>query len=189
MSTKRFGDRGHVSIKRLPKGPNGRALCRQCQQEVPKGRRSFCSDQCVTTWKLRTDPQAQARFLLERDHGVCQLCGLDCLALLEELRRLRQEERRARWSSANILFEGSLPSDRHLEKFAAKCAEVSLPLHLRNLDRRLWEADHIVPVIEGGGDCGPENLRTLCWACHRSETAALKKRLSAARKKSTESTR
>lgn len=182
MSTKRFDDRGFVTISKLPRGPNGRACCRQCSQEVPVGRRSFCSEQCVTTWKLRTDPQAQARFLLERDHGICQLCGLDCLALLEELKQLRRQERKERWPSSNILFDGSLSSDRLLEKFAAKIAEVSLPRHLQHLDRRLWEADHTVPVVEGGGNCGPENLRTLCWACHRRETAALKKRLAAARK-------
>jgi len=39
--------------------------------------------------------------------------------------------------------------------------------------RRLWDVDHIVPVVEGGGSCGPEGLRTLCIPCHRSETAKL----------------
>jgi len=37
----------------------------------------------------------------------------------------------------------------------------------------LWEADHIVPVVEGGGECGIDNYRTLCIACHRAETAKL----------------
>ncbi len=40
-----------------------------------------------------------------------------------------------------------------------------------------WEMDHIVPVIEGGGGCGLENLRTLCIPCHRSVTRELKRRL------------
>lgn len=39
--------------------------------------------------------------------------------------------------------------------------------------RRWWEADHIVPVVEGGGGCGPEGYRTLCLPCHRIETAKL----------------
>ena len=30
----------------------------------------------------------------------------------------------------------------------------------------LWEADHIVPVKDGGGCCGLENYRTLCRKCH-----------------------
>ena len=40
-----------------------------------------------------------------------------------------------------------------------------------------WQADHIVPVAEGGGDCGLKNLRTLCTPCHRKETDKLNHRL------------
>ena len=43
----------------------------------------------------------------------------------------------------------------------------------------LWQADHIVPVVEGGGECTLENFRTLCTVCHLEETAALRKRLAA----------
>ncbi|MEO8361800.1 MAG: HNH endonuclease signature motif containing protein [Vicinamibacteria bacterium] len=39
--------------------------------------------------------------------------------------------------------------------------------------RSLWDADHIIPVIEGGGGCGLDNYRTLCVACHRGETSGL----------------
>jgi len=41
----------------------------------------------------------------------------------------------------------------------------------------LWQADHIKPVIEGGGECGLDNLRTLCTECHLKETAALRARM------------
>ncbi len=47
--------------------------------------------------------------------------------------------------------------------------------------RNLWDADHIVPVAEGGGECDLSNMRTLCLRCHREETAALRKRLTQAR--------
>jgi len=43
----------------------------------------------------------------------------------------------------------------------------------------MWEMDHIIPVSEGGGSCGLDNLRTLCIRCHKAETAALKSRLAA----------
>ena len=42
--------------------------------------------------------------------------------------------------------------------------------------RSLWDADHIVPVVEGGGECDLANMRTLCLKCHREETAALRLR-------------
>ena len=47
----------------------------------------------------------------------------------------------------------------------------------------LWQADHIIPVIEGGGECGLDNYRTLCTDCHKAETAKLRQRLSAAKRK------
>jgi hypothetical protein len=43
----------------------------------------------------------------------------------------------------------------------------------------LWQADHIVPVAEGGADLGLENLRTLCTPCHVRATTALRARLRA----------
>lgn len=43
----------------------------------------------------------------------------------------------------------------------------------------LWEADHIIPVSEGGGGCGLDNLRTLCGDCHKQETKLLRSRLAA----------
>jgi 5-methylcytosine-specific restriction protein A len=39
--------------------------------------------------------------------------------------------------------------------------------------RHLWDADHIVPVAEGGGECDLANMRTLCLKCHRAATLAL----------------
>jgi hypothetical protein len=31
----------------------------------------------------------------------------------------------------------------------------------------LWDADHIIPVQYGGGECGLDNIRTLCISCHK----------------------
>jgi 5-methylcytosine-specific restriction protein A len=46
--------------------------------------------------------------------------------------------------------------------------------------RHLWDADHILPVAEGGGECDLSNMRTLCLQCHRAATAALRQRLKGA---------
>ena len=45
-----------------------------------------------------------------------------------------------------------------------------------------WEADHIVPVAEGGGLCGLDGYRTLCKQCHGRESGKLRKRLNARKK-------
>jgi len=42
---------------------------------------------------------------------------------------------------------------------------------------QFWQADHINPVAEGGGECGLENYRTLCVPCHRDVTRQLMSRL------------
>jgi 5-methylcytosine-specific restriction endonuclease McrA len=41
----------------------------------------------------------------------------------------------------------------------------------------LWDADHVVPVAEGGGECDLSNMRTLCLKCHRRVTMELRERL------------
>ncbi len=43
--------------------------------------------------------------------------------------------------------------------------------------KSLWDADHILPVTEGGGECDVDNIRTLCLRCHRLVTAQLRERI------------
>jgi 5-methylcytosine-specific restriction enzyme A len=49
--------------------------------------------------------------------------------------------------------------------------------------RHLWDADHLIPVAEGGGECDLSNMRTLCLKCHRDATAELRGRLQERRQK------
>jgi 5-methylcytosine-specific restriction endonuclease McrA len=183
---------GWIDHRKLPKGTFGRALCRKCGDEVPYPRKSFCSDECVHEWKIRTQPTYAAKEVLKRDAGVCALCRRDCLLLKKELWALRAQERKARWGLKQAVDHG-MPSDRQLDAFVQRCRELGLPESLWHLDRRLWEMDHTLPVVEGGGSCGLENLRTLCWACHRAVTNELRARrkgaLKARVKRSVRSTR
>jgi len=141
---------GFQDRQSLEKGQNQRALCRWCRLEVPHGRYTFCSEWCVHEWRLRSDPGYLRDQVWERDRGVCASCGADTAAAYADLKRSRGGHR-----------------VRLLNCWG-----------LRRLNRRsLWDADHIVPVVEGGGECDLSNLRTLCLACHRRETAALRLRL------------
>ena len=136
----------------LPKGPHGRALCRWCSLEVPAKRHTFCSDWCVEEWKLRSNPGFLRERVLERDRGICARCGTDTLALFISLRRLR----------------GAARSKMSREWKLGK-------------RKSLWDADHIVPVAEGGGECDLSNIQTLCLKCHRIATAELRSRLCSAK--------
>jgi 5-methylcytosine-specific restriction protein A len=173
---------GFCNIRDLPKGPRGFALCRQCSNECPASRRTFCSPECVHAWKCRTDPSYQAREVYKRDAGVCGKCGLDCskgvMAWMQGLERITRE-----WT---FYRRGRHMTPTRVAMARAKkllgwwLARYGLPsLESR---RRLWDMDHIVPVAEGGGSCGLDNLRTLCVPCHRGETRALAGRRAAARR-------
>lgn len=141
---------GWVDRKAVPRGPNGRGLCRWCSLEVPRRRFTFCSEFCVHEWKLRTQPAYLREKVFERDRGICSHCCIDTIAAARKLR------------------------------FSRGAARSSLLTHwgLRTRSRKsLWDADHIVPVIEGGGECDLSNIRTLCLRCHRDATVALRKRI------------
>lgn len=190
---------GFVSVSTLPRGPNGLPQCRQCGKETPSKRRTFCSDGCVHSWKLTTDPNYQRRHVFERDNGVCQICGIDT----KEQRDGIIAEWVAKMVEAGVMHPGDevelnayygcnmvkgvrraldwvvkqwaiYPEHTNLLKDAA--AEQKLPWS-RFRRGPVWDMDHTVPVAEGGGGCGLENLRTLCRACHLKVTADLRKRI------------
>jgi 5-methylcytosine-specific restriction endonuclease McrA len=81
----------------------------------------------------------------------------------------------------------NIPHERHEIRLAgtdARCQFLSvhgIPPSRSTGD--WWDADHIVPVVEGGGECGLSNFRTLCISCHAKETKRLHGRLAAGRKK------
>lgn len=142
---------GWIKLANLPRDPDtGRPLCRWCSKPVPKGRRSFCAETCVHDWKLRTNPGYLREMVLKRDKAVCEKCGVDTKIVRRDMKKLDYAARKAFLKDWG-LKEGSRKS--------------------------LWDADHILPVAEGGGECDLANMRTLCLLCHRRETALLRKRL------------
>lgn len=40
----------------------------------------------------------------------------------------------------------------------------------RKWDRMYMQADHIVPIADGGDEFDPDNIRTLCQPCHKAVT-------------------
>ena len=68
---------GWVDRRAVPRGPNGRGLCRWCSLEVPRGRFTFCSAYCVHEWKLRSQPAYVRDQVFLRDRGICSRCAVD----------------------------------------------------------------------------------------------------------------
>ena len=144
---------GWADKRKLEKGPGGRNLCRWCNLEVPAGRLTFCSDFCVEEWRLRSNPAHLRDRVFERDKGICAHCRTDCRAALLHLKKARGA------AKLKLQNEWGVSANR----------------------KSLWDADHIVPVVEGGGECDLSNMQTLCLRCHRKQTAALRARLKGAK--------
>ena len=127
----------------------------------------------------KTSPSHLRYKLRERDHGVCSICGLDTLALALAIEWLNLRCRKGWLTSWRNSKADSI--EKHSECRQWSMEEWHGFLRAVGVGHRwpgdLWDADHIVPVIEGGGETGLENLRTLCIPCHKKETAVLRKRL------------
>ena len=120
----------------------GNPICRWCRAPVARPRRTFCSDACVHEWKIRSSPWYVRREVKKRDKGICRLCGFDVLKAHREWGRRKPPA-----------------TDRAARR-------------TWRAERPRWEADHIVPVADGGGECGLENYRLLCRPCHVKVTLA-----------------
>lgn len=181
MTTNRIlPDAGWTDLKALPKGPNGRALCRRCNQEVPAGRRSFCSDDCVHEWKVRSQPQYARECVEARDKGVCAICGLDTERFKRENKRAFFEFREG--STAYRYSQWEAWYSDIAGWMSRSTGRAGWPKGA-DLTSTLWQMDHTLPVVEGGGACGLDNLRTLCLPCHRTVTKELRGRLAKSKQK------
>ena len=177
MSTVRH-ERAGSRRKRL--GRN-KGECTWCGQQVPKGRFSFCSADCVQAFKLTNDAGAVRAAVLERDDGICALCRVDTKVMHEiftSLRELQPFFLPQRYPHGGLCrgFHKRTGRGGYYECWCQWCVSLR-----EARDLSAWEADHIVPVVEGGGLCGLDNYRTLCLACHKEETAKLTRRLAARR--------
>jgi 5-methylcytosine-specific restriction protein A len=147
---------GVFSTKR-PLGEHGERLCYNCLGPLPPHRRFNCSKECSKAWRVRTSHAYMRYLVFQRDHGVCALCSADTVALQKEYSRLPNSTERSHFRDQHGIPVGRSSSD-------------------------WWDADHIVPVIEGGGECDLANFRTLCLPCHKKVTRELRHRLVVNRK-------
>jgi len=136
--------------------------CLVCDSPAAEGSQC-CSYECDQEWKVRTSGSHIRRVIFELESGVCQICKRDMHEFFLRYRRLP-------------------PSDRFQELLRMKFCTNGLDLKSAHIlhnpnEGHFWQADHILPVSEGGGECDMTNLRTLCTPCHQRETKSLKERL------------
>ena len=152
-----------IAFGEYPKGPDGRNLCRWCHLQVPtrKKQQVWCGQECVGEHALTKGSSGPIRIaVLDRDKGVCAVCGLDCDAFEKRMRnRLRQ------------LRDRRLGSER-----IKRLRDAVVKRGFDGLIDSTWQADHIVARSEGGSSL-MENIQTLCTPCHKAKSAEMKSRL------------
>ena len=167
------------------RGQPGR--CSWCgTTELPKGRQSWCSQRCVDEYLSRSSSAHIRRRVYERDRGICALCGCDANVEYTRWRDRRREvahlaDRLVAQSRWDLVWDGremvfrdtKYPDAPAVRRFRARLFAKYAPGRWTSGRSTGWDADHIVPVVEGGGQCGLDNYRTLCHPCHKDETAKL----------------
>lgn len=191
-----------VKVKIL-KDSAGQVLCScGCGQLVKPPRRNWYSDACVEKWKSFNDPGYIRRQLKERDKGICVICGCDADKELKRWQEAEQEiERMLGWFTSHWRIHGYQWDDRRRRWLPNQDREIDwkevgawrkktkkrwsdnpgfntgdVGVGRRRRRRSGWDADHIIPVIEGGGLCTVDGYRTACQPCHKRATAELAKR-------------
>ena len=152
--------RGKVAPKCEAVGPDGRKLCGCGCGKVPEGRRTvWASRECNEAWLLRWHLRAQRNFVFARDGGKCQLCG--CLP-----EQLRAETRSGfGWSYCKTAAENQAARDAAVARWVVAAAE-GWP----RTSRVWWEMDHVIERADGGVD-SVDNLRVVCYRCHKRKSA------------------
>jgi hypothetical protein len=154
----------------------GKGCCTVCGVTTAGARRQWCGVECVTEFKRRCQPTTATWEVQLRDKGVCARCRIDTRMFADLPGYFRSLHS---WRSLfdKLRQAGSLEAAR---KNPCRCFGCQTA---READLiATWECDHIVPVSEGGGLCGPAGLRTLCRGCHLIESANLARRRAQRRK-------
>lgn len=143
----------YIPAKLLPKDVNGLTCCRWCGKGVKPPRKTMCSPECVHELQLRTNGRYLRDCVYQRDKGVCDICKIDTKKIAKEALQLNTKEREEYLKSYSISLKRKIWKRKH--------------------GGGLWDADHILAVKDGGGQCGLENIRTLCIKCHKGVTKEL----------------
>lgn len=135
--------------------------CTWCDEKIKvRSNSRWCSAKCRDEGYIRFGFWRGP--VRSRDKGICAICQFDCLAFQQRLKSLVA---RAKGTRSGRHHPYSWSRIHRFMRTNGVCTVV-----------QPYEVDHIIPVIEGGGCCGLDNLRTLCFVCHRQQTADLAKR-------------
>lgn len=162
-------------------------------------RQTWFSQECVDAWRAKNDVNFIRQKVLERDNGICALCGIDCIRVervvaLAFHNRFWPDKYSTKYRT-NRQWNGKFLHDKydHALRIAKRWGERRRKAAENRLHRlkakgfttsrsTMWDADHILEVVNGGGLCGLDNYQTLCHPCHKAKTARLARELAEKRR-------
>ena len=156
--------------KNLPpvrRDKHGYYLCRLCKQACPEHEKFWCSAECLNKYLAMSNGNYVRAALLERDRGVCSLCGVDGERMNRALALLKDDLLHPLLMSIHPLIVATLRSEGWRNVRAKGKGMYPDAIEFSSC----WEADHIQSVSEGGGQCEIDNYRTLCYVCHKTVSA------------------
>lgn len=159
-----------------------------CGRHPKPPRKTWFSQECVDEWLCNNNPGRMRELVYKRDRGRCHDCGINASKAFAVWKDARRETiRLVRWFI-----------DRHNQSLGGRRGPEWVSLNGREVTAWIerihwnpgwtigrstgWDADHILPVVMGGGNGGLKNLRTLCHPCHKRRTRELAAARAAARK-------
>jgi len=156
--------------KNLPpfqKDKFGFYLCRLCKMPCAEGSRQWCSEECFKKFLTMSDGSHVRAQLFERDRGVCAECGVNAAQMDNALARLKDDLLHPLLMSIHPMIVTTLRAEGWKNIRLRGRGSYADAIEFTSC----WEADHIQAVAEGGGQCGLENFRTLCFVCHKRASA------------------
>lgn len=94
--------------------------CRGCGDPVPKGRLTWCSNACYAKY----EPICVRSAVWQRDNGICQSCGTDIKAAIDDWENRRDYKRtRPTWECDHIVpfSEGGVTVLENMRTLCVDC--------------------------------------------------------------------
>ncbi|ELT88125.1 hypothetical protein CAPTEDRAFT_113875 [Capitella teleta] len=147
----------------------GVPLCINCHKEFPSNQVSasalrshawqtrLCSVSCTEQYWLKSSREYGRKAVYDAEHGQCQLCGIEAHQFFTNLNMIHDRKKRAE------MIQNS--------KFNQLHQRTKQKMVVDPQAGQFWQVDHILPVVDGGGQCDLDNLRTLCSVCHNKVTS------------------
>lgn len=135
--------------------------CRYCGiTELPGRRKTFCSQECVDNYCIRTSTTYLRKLLFQKEKGVCTICNLDTKTISRKIYDYEKQN----------------------NEMSPLRAEYGVGKGRVKRNNGCWDADHKYMVALGGGLTSIDNFRTLCKICHKTVTRSQQSLLKEMRK-------